>query len=471
MRRFITASDVQDVLRTGGTVIPIGPDDIVTSIARDMAQAKGLAFSGVNSVSPAGPSGHSVAVSTNMPTAYRIPQPSPGNVDGPYHFSGRLSEKDILAWREEFPILKNIVHMGNCSQSAQSKRVRAAINAYLDNWLTIGMDWDQWVQEVNLAKAEFAKIIGADADEIAVGSCASDLCSSIASTLDYTGKRAKVVTTEVEFPTVGHIWLGHQKYGAKVDFIPVRDGNTDLGDYERYVDDSTLLTSVTHVYYQNGFKQDLDAIVEICHRKGSLVMVDGYQACGTTPLDVHKQKIDIYFTGNLKYLFGLPGIAFMYVNRNLVPMLKPARTGWFGQENPFSFKVRILDYASDGRRFDTGTPPVLTSYAARAGMEIANEVGVAAMSERIDFLSRVAIEEADKRGLDMVSPRDISRKGATTAIRLKFDSHEMELELKRRNIIGSARGNVIRIAPHFYSTANDIAYVMEQVADIIQKRG
>jgi len=468
MKRFITASDVQDILRSGGTSIPVGPDDVITSAARDMAQSKGLAFSGSGGIprvtlSPS----HTVVGSST----YKIPQPSPGNVDGPYRFSGILNDADILKWREEFPILKNIIHAGNCSQSAQSKRVRAAINAYLDNWLTVGMDWDSWVTEVNLAKAEFAKLIGADADEIAIAGCASDCVSSIASTLDYSGKRSKIVATEVEFPTVGHIWLAHQKYGAKIDFVPVKDGHTDIQDYERYVDDDTLLTSVTHVYYQNGYKQDLDAIVDICHRKGSLVMVDGYQACGTTPLDVHKQKIDIYLTGNLKYLFGIPGIAFMYVNKKLVPLLKPARTGWFGQENPFAFKVRILDYASDGRRFDTGTPMVLTSYAARAGMQITNEVGVPAIAERIDFLSRVAIEEADKHGLDMVSPRDISKKGGTTAIRLNFDSHEMEVELKKRNVIGSARGNVIRVAPHFYTTANDIIYVMAQIADIIKKRG
>jgi len=470
MKRFITVSDVQEVLRTGGNVFPVGPGDVVTSAARDLAQSKGLAFSdkaGASSTLPSVSSGH---VNNKSPSDYKIPQPGAGNFDGPYRFSGMLSEAELLKWREEFPILKNIIHVGNCSQSAQAKRVRAAINAYLDNWLTVGMDWESWVKEVILAKEEFAKLIGADADEIAVASCASDLVSSIASTLDYSGKRPKIVCTEAEFPTVGHIWLGHQKYGAKIDYVPVKNGAIDLADYERYVDDTTLLTSITHVYYQNGFKQDLDAIVDICHRKGSLVMVDGYQACGTAPIDVHKQKIDIYLTGNLKYMFGIPGIAFMYVNRNLVPMLKPARTGWFGQENPFSFKVRILDYASDGRRFDTGTPMVLTSYAARAGMQILNEVGVPAIAERIDFLSRVAIEEADKHGLDMVSPRDISKKGGTTAIRLKFDSHDMEVELKKRNVIGSARGEVIRVAPHFYTTASEIAYVMEQIADIIKMR-
>ena len=192
MKRFITASDVQDVLRTGGTAILIGPNDVVTSAARDLAQSKGLVFSGVN-----GEAGVKSFVSGTS-QSYKIPQPGPGNIDGPYRFSGILSDADILKWREEFPILKNIIHVGNCSQSAQAKRVRAAINAYLENWLTVGMDWGAWVEEVNLAKAEFAKLIGADVEEISVGSCASDHCNSIASALDFSGKRSKIVTTEIE---------------------------------------------------------------------------------------------------------------------------------------------------------------------------------------------------------------------------------------------------------------------------------
>lgn len=465
MKRFITVAEIESCIARGEKQIDINENDVVTSAAKDLAQARGIHLGANASAGPWRVLPSQAALPLSTPVASSLPYA--GTLDGPYAWNGRLNEADIRRWREEFPILASTIHVGNCSQSAQSKRVRAAINSYLDNWLTVGMDWNYWVEEVGKAKAEFAKLIGADADEIAVTMSVSDAIGGIASAMDYSGKRDKVVTTEVEFPTVGHIWLANQKYGCRVDYVPLRDGQVDLAEYDRYIDDRTLLTSVTHVFYQNGFKQDLDAIVDIAHRKGSLVLVDGYQACGTCPLDVHRQNIDIYTSGCLKYLFGIPGISFLYVNRNLVPKLKPALTGWFGQENPFSFKVRELDYACDARRFDTGTPPVMTSFAVRAGLEIVNEVGVPAIQERIDFLSSVAIAEADKRGLDMISPRDIAKKGGTTAIRLKMDSHVMEHELANRNIIASARGNVIRVAPHFYTTANEIAHTMEQIRDII----
>ena len=105
-----------------------------------------------------------------------------------------------------------------------------------------------------------------------------------------------------------YVWLAHQKYGAKVDFIAVNDRHEiELSEYERYIDENTLITSVTQVYYLNGFKQDIERIAEIAHSKGSLVLVDAYQGIGTEPIDVKKMNIDILTTGNLKYLFGIPG--------------------------------------------------------------------------------------------------------------------------------------------------------------------
>jgi len=463
MKRFITVAEVESLIARGERTLVCSENDVITGAAKDLAGSKGIRI--------ARGSGSSVS-SVGQTAAQAAPsKPSKGGLppadDGPYQFNGRIRGNELLRLREEFPVLKNMAQLSSCSQSAQSIRVKENIDKYMDLWLTKGMDWGSWCEEVTKAKSEFAKLIGADTEEIAAVMSVSDALGGIASALDFTKSRNKVVTTESEFPTVGHVWLAHQKYGCRVDYVPVRDNAVDLNEYERYIDDTTLITSVTHVYYLNGFKQDLDAIVDIAHRKGSLVMVDGYQACGGVAVDVRKQKIDIYTTGQQKYLLGVPGIAFMYVNKDLLPRLKPAMTGWFGQENPFSFRVRELDYASGTRRFDTGTPPALAGYAASAGLQIINEVGIDAIQERLKFLSGVAIREADRHGLDMVSPRDVTKKCSNTAIRLKMDSHDMEVELSKRGIVCSARGDVIRVAPHFYNTASEVAYAMEQIKEII----
>lgn len=460
MRKFYTAEDVENASARGETVIYINEEDIITSVAKEVANRKNISFEeNKPETNNMNDNINSNLSTTNTKTPVK---PSPPN--------GSLTDTDINNWRQEFPILKDIIHVANCSQSAQAKRVRNAINKYMDNWLTVGMDWDSWIAEVYKAKAEFAKLINANPDEVAISTSVSEATASIASSLKYDKPRNKVVTTEAEFPTVAQVWLAHQKYGAKVDFVPLNDeGEIDIDQYDRYIDDNTLITSITHVYYQNGFKQDLSKIADITHDNGSILLVDAYQSLGTTPVDVKEMNIDILTTGNLKYLFGIPGVAFMYVNKDLVPELKPAVTGWFGQEDPFAFNIRYLDYASDTRRFDTGTPPVLNSYAARAGMEIINEVGVPAISERIDKLSEYTINGALNRGFEVTSPRDVSKKGSTTSIKVPMDSHDLENKLKERNIIASARGEVIRVAPHFYTRLQDIDVVLDNIQEIIRK--
>lgn len=379
-------------------------------------------------------------------------------------FASATSE--LSAWKSEFPILDQYIYAANCSQGPQSRRVAEAIDSYLESWNSKGMDWEIWLEEVQKAKETFAGLINAEPGEIAISTSASAAASSIASALDSGAKRNKIVCTEAEFPTVSLVWQAHRKYGFEVDYIPVQNGRINLNHYEKYVDDRTALTSATHVYYVNGFKQDLRTIANMVHSRGSLLLVDAYQSLGTCRLDVKDTDIDILFSGNLKYLLGIPGIAFLYVNEKVANRLKPALTGWFGQEDPFSFKGRPLDYADGTRRFETGTPPLIAAYAARAGMEIIEEVGLATIEKQVDKLSEYAVQRAGELDLPYAGPRNLEQKGATTAFRVSEPAY-LEGELRKRNIIASARGDVIRIAPHFFTTTEDIEQVLGEIRDII----
>src|SRR5512132_3442012 len=128
---------------------------------------------------------------------------------------------DIDAWRRRIPLLASCIPMNNCSQAPQTDITRAAAERYLDSWNRSGMDWDAWMTEVALAKREFARLINATADEIAVFSSVSEATSAIASAIDFAGPRRRVVVTEAEFPTIGHVWLAHERRGACVSWVPV----------------------------------------------------------------------------------------------------------------------------------------------------------------------------------------------------------------------------------------------------------
>ena len=317
------------------------------------------------------------------------------------------------------------------------------------------MDWDYWLNVVDEAKADFARLIHAQPGDIAVSFCVSSLVGTIASALDYQGMRNRVVTTEIDFPTVPNIWYAHEKLGAAVDLIPVgSDGTISLQAYEQHIDSKTILTSVPFVYYLNGFKQDLAAIAQIAHSKGSLLLVDAYQGLGTSPVDVKTMDIDFLVSGNLKYLLGVPGIAFAYTKPEIVEMLTPASTGWFGQIDPFAFDYH-LQYARDGRRLETGTPPALAAFPARASMDMLLEIGIDRIKHRTDELSAFCVDRIKRTKLDLASDFAIERKAPNTAIRVPR-SHDLETTLRKHNIVCSARGDVLRIAHHFYNNEEEL---------------
>jgi selenocysteine lyase/cysteine desulfurase len=366
--------------------------------------------------------------------------------------------------RELFPTLSNTIHLSSCSQSAISLPVKDAINSYLQSWTENGMDWKGWMDEVQKAKNEFARLINATPEEIAVLSSVSDAASAFAGALSFSTERNKVVTTDIDFPCVGHVWLSHKKRNAQVTFIPAEENHTILFQaYEQAIDSKTLVTSIPHVSYYNGFKQDLKSLSQLAHSHGSYLFVDAYQSAGSVAIDVKDSDVDVLVAGAQKFLLGVPGIAFMYVKKELANQLEPLTTGWFGRQNPFAFTNQILDYANGTRRFDTGTPPMINAYAARAGISLLNQIGIKPIEEYLNHLSDVCIETAQKHQLEIASPLDIERKGSNTAIRVQNASY-LEQHLKSQHIIVAARNDVLRIAPHFYNTEDEIVQTVEAIA-------
>jgi len=377
---------------------------------------------------------------------------------------------DIAAWRRRIPLLKSLVLMNNCSQAPQLDVTREAAEAYLDSWNNAGMDWDAWMAETYRAKVEFARLINASPDDIAVSSSVSEATASLASSLDFSGERRKVVTTEAEFPSVAHVWQAHAKYGLEVDWVPVRDDIVYLEDYDDVIDERTLLVSACHAYYQNGYVQDVAAIARKAHDEGALLYVDAYQSLGVAEVDVQAMDIDFLASGNLKFLLGVPGIAFLYVRPGLVERLEPAVTGWFGRADPFSFDARRLDWAPTAARFDTGTPPVINAYISRAGMAAINEIGVDAIAAWTGQLTRRLVEGGRARGFQLHGIDDPRRKTPSTAfVCPEGESHRVEALLLKRGILAAARGPVIRLAPHFYNTLDDLDVALDALKAVFEE--
>ncbi len=387
---------------------------------------------------------------------------------------------DLEGWRRRIPILARYVHLASCSRGPLLDRARRAADAWLDSWERRGMDWEAWLEEVEAARAAFARLIGASPDEVAVCTSVSDATARLASALDFGGGRRKVVASAAEFPTVGHVWLAQEGRGARVEWVPFAadagrrgeaGGTIALAAYERALDRETALVSACHAYYQNGFLQDVAAIAERAHAAGARVFVDAYQTAGVVPIDVRALGVDFLASGTLKYLLGPEGLAFLYVRRELVEELRPAVTGWLGRADPFAFRPDRLDWADTARRLDTGTPPVGAAYVARAGLAAILEVGPAAVAGWTGGLSRRLLAGARERGLEVLGPSDRARKTPSTAIRVPGDSHRVEAALRERGVLASARGPAVRLAPHFFTAPADVDAALDALAEIVRNGG
>ena len=373
---------------------------------------------------------------------------------------------DLAALRAQIPILAHTIPLNNCSQAPLTTVTRAAADRFLDEWNRQGMDWDTWIAEVELSRRAFAALINAEPEEIAVVSSVSHAVSAVATSIQFDQGRDVIVASGAEFPTVGHAWLAQEKRGARVRWVGVRDGRVPLEDYGGAIDEHTAVVSSAHAYYQNGALADVAAIAAMARAHGALSFVDAYQSLGVVPVDVRAMQVDFLASGTLKYLMGTPGIAFLYVRREIIDRFEPLITGWFGRENPYAFDATRLDWSPHAARFDTGTPPLLPAYISRAAMEWLQAIGMGAIHEYTQFLSRHLAEGASERGLRLHGPGLSAPKTPSTAI-LCANAHDVEVTLRSRGIIASSRGPALRLAPHCYNTVAEIDHALDVLAEVL----
>lgn len=367
----------------------------------------------------------------------------------------KFVEPDWESLRARFPVLEKKTYLNSCAYGALATDVTDALQKYIRDRQEKGTDWNYWVERNDSVRNAVARFLGADPDEIAVTASASAGINSVASALNFDGSRNKVVISEFEFPTNAQIWYAQELRGAKVVKVPEKDGYIPVEQFEAAIDDDTLIVAVTQVCFRNGARLDIPAIAEIARKKGALMLMDGYQGLGTINFDVRQAGVDIAVGGMLKYLLGCAGIGFLYVRDALVEKLVPTATGWFAQEDIFAMNTSGYSPSPTARRFEMGTPAVPNCYAAEAGLQIIEEVGLHAIENRIAELTTAIKAEAKKSGYTLAVPEAPGRHGALLTLKCQ-DEFALVDALENEGVVTSSRFDNLRISPHFYNNQDDI---------------
>ena len=366
---------------------------------------------------------------------------------------------ELHEYRERFPILAETTYLINHSLGAMPAAAEERVLEYARTWNTRGVRaWEEGWWDLPLTVGDqIARLIGAPPGSVSMHQNVTIAEAVVVSCFGFDGPRRRVVYEEGNFPSVRYLYQAQR--GADILVAADAEGVVDA------IDERTLLVPVTHVLYKTGEIQDVEAIVARAHEEGALVVLDAYQSAGTVPLDVTGLGVDFAVGGSVKWLCGGPGAAWLYVRPDLASTLEPALTGWQAHARPFAFEPE-QDYAEGAARFLTGTPNVPALYAATAGYDVVEEVGVERIRQRSQEQTALLVELLDDAGFAAGGPHEPERRGGTVVVQVPVPKR-VNRELAERGVICDWRPDVgLRLGPHFFNTDDELRFAVEQIVEL-----
>jgi kynureninase len=369
---------------------------------------------------------------------------------------------ELTSYRDRFPILEHTTYLINHSLGAMPAAAEERLLDYARTWKERGIRaWGEGWWELPLTVGDqIGRIIGAPAGSTVMHqnvAVAEAIVVSCFRPVD--PHRNRVVYEEGNFPSVRYLYQAQPD--LEVAVVPDDRAIVDA------IDERTLLVPITHVLFKTAEIQDVAAIVRRAHEVGAHVVLDAYQSAGIVPLDVAALNVDFAVGGSVKWLCGGPGNGWLYVRPDLAEVLEPTFMGWQAHARPFSFEPE-LEYAEGIGRFLTGTPNVPALYAATAGYDLIEEIGVERIRENSVRQTQLLIDLLDGAGFDVGSPRDPTRRGGTVTVRTpEFEA--VHKELSERQILCDFRPDAgIRLGPHYYNSEDEVRFAVAQIAEIVE---
>ena len=369
--------------------------------------------------------------------------------------------RDLLDYRSEFPILADTTYLINHSLGAMPTMAETRLAEYAHTWKTRGIRaWGEgwWTMPMSVGD-QVGRIVGAPPGTTVMHQNVAVAEAIVLSCFRPVGERNRIVYERANFPSVRYL------YEAQPDLeVVVCDDDAAIVDA---IDERTLLVPVSHVLFKSGEIQDAAAIVARAREAGAHVVLDAYQSAGIVPLDVTALDVDFAVGGSVKWLCGGPGNGWLYVRPDLAERLEPTFTGWQAHEHPFGFEEEMR-YASGAARFLTGTPNVPALYAATAGYDLIEEIGIERIRANSLRQTELLISLADARGFEVMSPRDPDRRGGTVTVRVP-EFPAVHRELAERQILCDFRPDAgIRLGPHYFTSDDELRFAVEQIAEIVE---
>lgn len=373
---------------------------------------------------------------------------------------------DWNALREEFPITRHYNFMNHAAVAPVSRRAANAVRAYLTQVEEKAYIKGGFYKHVDRVRGLAARLINADADEIAFIKNTSEGISFVANGLTWqTGDN--IVSSNAEFPANIYPWQALRSRGVQLRMVLEEDGRVPLEGIMQAIDSRTRVVSVSSVQFASGFRTDLATLGEYCQSKGVFFCVDAIQSLGVFPIDVRAMGIDFLAADGHKWLCAPEGAGIFYVKKELQGYLRPTTIGWLSMKNPFTFGRYNFDLADTAQRYEAGSHNVQGIFALGAAIELALELGIERISHRLIQLTDRLVAGVRDKGYRVISSRRPTEASGIVAFLSDLHDHEQvqrHLEGEHRIVIAVRCGR-LRASPHCYTSEKEI----DQLIDVLPK--
>ncbi len=372
-----------------------------------------------------------------------------------------------------FPVTRHNIYFNHASIGPLAGPVARSLHDYVDDMCDYGaIHKDRWEEYERGAHRRLASLIGARPEHIALTANTGDGLTSIAQGLQWR-EGDTIVSAEGEFPTNVYPWLNLASQGVKLRIVPARDGRILPEDVFAAIDASTKLVSLSLVEFATGYRNDIAAIAEHCHQHGILCGMDAMQALGALDVDVRTLGIDFMVAASHKWLLGSQICGILYITDALLQQLSVPRQGWYSVEQPFDFFNHTQPLKVGAARFEYGTPNGIAIIGLDSALGVFESIdgGMKAVEARILGLTAHAIAGLERLGYPVVSPQGQGERSGLVCFRPHPERSEQTVgqiveTLALRRIYTAARGDVVRISPHFYNTTTEIDVLLETLEGI-----
>ena len=401
-----------------------------------------------------------------------------------------MDRKDPLqSFRDRFLISDpSLIYLdGNSLGRLPLETIHSLDNVIRNQWGDrLIRSWNEgWYQQSLRLGKKIAQIIGAHPDEVLVSDSTSvNLYKLVYGALNLMEGRNEIISDDMNFPSDLYVLQGLvSQLGNRhtLRLLKSADGvSSDMTELLRMFSKQTALVTLSHTTFKSAYIYDMQKVTELAHMHGALVLWDLSHSVGAVPVSLGQANADLAVGCTYKYLNGGPGSpAFLYVRKDLQEKLENPIQGWFGEKNPFEFKMNYRP-AEGIRKFMTGSPPVLSISGLEPALDMVLEAGIASIRKKsmaqTTYLIDLANEWLVKWGFRIGSPEYVEKRGSHVSLKhveaYRVCKALIDPDVGERVVIPDFREpNNIRLGiTPLYTTYEEIFLAVDQMRTIMEQK-